>query len=119
MIFVYGANEAGIHGAGAAKHALKYHGAQWQKIGSVGNSYGIPTKDHSITTLPLDRIKVYVDEFIRYATANSELQFQVTAIGTGLAGYQHRDIAPMFTCAPSNCHLPDEWRAIISTDLVG
>ena len=116
MIFVYGANEAGIHGAGAAKFALQQHGAQWRKIGHVGNSYGIPTKDKRIKTLPLDDIKAYVDEFIQYATDHPELQFQVTAIGTGLAGYQHSDIAPMFAHAPNNCHLPDEWVAIISTE---
>ena len=30
-------------------------------------------------------------------------------IGTGLAGYRHEDMAPMFKDAPPNCILPEEW----------
>lgn len=37
-------------------------------------------------------------------------RFQVTRIGCGLAGYRDADIAPLFACAPANCHLPAEWR---------
>jgi hypothetical protein len=35
------------------------------------------------------------------------------AVGTGLAGYQHEDIAPMFARAPANCKLPEEWQALL------
>ena len=35
-----------------------------------------------------------------------------TAIGTGLAGYEHTDIAPMFVNVPPNCSLPDEWHQL-------
>ena len=50
-------------------------------------------------------------DFVGYAREYPELQFQVTAIGTGLAGYTHEQIAPMFDEAPGNCVLPVEWRA--------
>ena len=63
-------------------------------------------------TLPLDRIEQYVREFLVYAEQHPELMFKVTAIGTGLAGYRHEDIAPMFARAPANCRLPDEWRHV-------
>jgi hypothetical protein len=61
-------------------------------------------------TLPLERIKRAVEDFLSYAAAHPELKFQVTAIGTGLAGYSHAEISPMFARAPSNCDLPEEWK---------
>lgn len=110
-IFVFGSNLAGRHGAGAAKFALENHGAKYGTgWGHVGNSFAIPTKDEHIKTLPLTKIKFYVDQFIGYAKSNPKLTFQVTAIGTGLAGYKHSDIAPMFKDAPANCILPAGWR---------
>jgi hypothetical protein len=38
------------------------------------------------------------------------MEFQVTRIGCGLAGYEDNDIAPMFVDAPQNCILPVGWR---------
>ncbi len=73
-------------------------------------AYAIPTKSHTIQTLSLDEIKTYIDGFIRYAESNSDLTFEVTKIGCGLAGYKERDIAPMFFSAPDNCLLPPGWR---------
>lgn len=111
MIFVFGSNLAGIHGAGAAKEALKNYGAQWgQGVGMQGSSYAIPTKDERIKALPLDEIRKYVDAFLAYARRNPESQFFVTRIGCGLAGYHDSEIAPMFMDAPNNCELPYGWR---------
>lgn len=112
-IFVFGSNLAGIHGAGAALFARKHHGAlQRVGVGLQGSSYAIPTKDEHIRTLPLERIKPYVDEFLRFAFEHAELKFNVTRIGCGLAGYKDQDIAPMFRGAPSNCVLPEGWEKI-------
>lgn len=111
-IFVFGSNLRGVHGAGAAKFALNNHGAVWgQGVGLQGDSYGIPTKDMQIRTLPLEKIKPHVDEFLAFAADNPKLTFQVTAIGCGLAGYTPDDIAPMFLDAPANCEMPPEWAA--------
>ena len=108
--FVFGSNESGRHGAGAAAHAFKYFGAIWGKgVGLFGQSYAIPTKDKSIETLPLTSIKKYVDEFLLFAKEHPELTFHVTAIGCGLAGYTAPDIAPMFRNSPNNCILPNEF----------
>lgn len=109
-IFVFGSNESGVHGAGAALTAHIHYGAIFGAGNGIqGQSYAIPTKDFNIMTLPIESIKKYVDEFIEYAKSHGNLKFFVTAIGTGLAGYAHSDIAPLFVDAPDNCRLPPEW----------
>lgn len=111
MIFVFGSNLAGRHGKGAALCARTEHGAEYGiGIGRTGNAYAIPTKDGSLRTLDLKTISGHVADFIDYARAHQEMEFQVTKIGCGLAGYRETDIAPMFAEAPDNCHLPDGWR---------
>lgn len=113
MIFVFGSNLAGRHGKGAALTARQEFGARYGVgRGRTGHAYAIPTKDENLRTLPLTSIRKHVAAFIVYATAHPDLQFKVTAIGTGLAGYKHQDIAPMFACAPDNCKLPAEWLAL-------
>lgn len=110
-IFVFGSNLAGRHGKGAALTAFRQHGAIYgQGTGLQGNSYAIPTKDEHIQTLPLNKIKKYVDTFVRFAELNPDMKFQVTRVGCGLAGYEDADIAPMFAHAPTNCMLPVGWR---------
>jgi hypothetical protein len=114
-MFVFGSNEAGIHGAGAALQAETHWGAVHRLgFGPSGQSFAIPTKDWQINTLPLSVIHHYVERFLAYATANAEcntgVEFLVTPIGTGLAGYTHAEIAPMFAGAPTNCRLPEEWQ---------
>lgn len=110
-IFVFGSNLAGRHGAGAAKCARNHYGAEYGVgVGRTGDSYAIPTKDYSIKTLPLDRIQGFVRDFKVYALHHPELEFNVTRIGCGLAGYTDNDIAPMFKDSPSNVLLPKEWR---------
>lgn len=109
-IFVFGSNLAGRHGAGAALTATQNYGAIYgQGIGLAGNSYAIPTKDTKLKTLPLEIIQKHVHDFITFATEHSELEFFVTRIGCGLAGYQDEQIAPMFTECPQNIELPLEW----------
>jgi hypothetical protein len=116
MIFVFGSNLSGIHGAGAAKYAYNHHGALWSKgIGLQGESYAIPTKDYNIKTLPLHIIRLYVKDFIDFAKGHPELEFEVTKIGCGLAGYTPEDIAPLFEGAQEikNIYLPEEFLRII------
>ena len=123
MIFVFGSNTAGIHGAGAAKHAMLYEGAILrQGYGMAGNSFAIPTKDHKILTLPLDKIQMYVTEFKKFAQAvhipgsdKQSHEFKVTRIGCGLAGYHDSDIAPMFLGSPDNCYFDTEWRQYLGS----
>lgn len=72
-------------------------------------AYAIPTKGYRLETLPLDRIKRAVEDFLTYAAAHPDLTFQLTPIGCGLAGYRPEQIAPMFRDAPSNVELPQEF----------
>lgn len=111
QIFVFGSNLAGRHGKGAALEAREKHGAIYgQGWGIQGCSYGIPTKDEHLRTLPLPIIAEYVMHFINFAKSMPDWQFNVTRIGCGLAGYTATQIAPMFKDAPDNCVLPEGWR---------
>ena len=113
-VFVFGSNLAGRHGAGAAKFAVKNCGAVYgQGVGQQGKSYAVPTKDQHIITLSLFSIEQYIFFFKQYANTKPHLIFFITALGTGLAGYKHEDIAPMFKNAPDNCILPIEWKAFV------
>jgi hypothetical protein len=113
-IFVFGSNLAGRHGKGAALFAAKNRGAIYgQGEGLQGQSYGIPTKDANIETLPLDAVRGHVMRFLDFARAHPELRFQVTAIGCGLAGYTPDQIAPLFRDAPANCDLPEEFSEVL------
>lgn len=110
MIFCFGSNLRGVHGAGAARYAQLHKGAMpGVGLGFKGNSYALPTKDVRINTLPLFDIEGFVDMFIEYATKWPNKQFQVTRVGCGLAGYKDNDIAPMFIRAPSNCFFDSAW----------
>lgn len=113
-VFVFGSNLAGIHGAGAARHAKIMFGAvQGEGLGHHGNSYALPTKDRKIQTLSKVAIRIFVDQFIKYAKEHPELRFQVTRIGCGLAGYNDAEIAPMFLGAPDNCAFDEAWKPIL------
>lgn len=114
-IFVFGSNEAGKHGKGAALDALKNHGATYgQGEGIQGNSYGIPTKDHSLRTLPLSKIKSYVDKFIQFAKDHThDMIFELTPVGTGLAKIPHSKMGPMFKGVSENVLVPDVWRPYV------
>ena len=108
-VFVYGANLAWVHGAGAAKLAEKRFGAIRGYGPFNGRSYGIPTKDMSIDTLPYEDIKKHVNDFLLFAKQNPDRTFYVTKIGCGLAGYDTQDIAPLFSDVPDNVILPVEF----------
>lgn len=109
QIFVFGSNQSGRHGKGAAKTALGW-GAIWgQANGLQGRTYGISTKDKSVKrTLSLVEIKSIVDEFIEFAKANPQLTFLVTEVGCGLSKMKPKEIAPLFekSVEVSNIHLP-------------
>ena len=112
-IFVFGANEDGRHGKGAALYARKHHGAVYgQGVGLQGNSYAIPTKNKSLIPLSLVVIKKYVDEFIEFAKRHPEMTFNITAIGCGFTGYKPEQIAPMFKGVPGNCVLPEDFKKV-------
>ena len=110
-VWVFGSNEAGRHGKGAAKVAHVNFKAQYGVgRGLTGKSYAIPTKDARLQSLPLQTIEENVSEFLRFAAQSPKLCFYVTRVGCGLAGYSDEEIGPMFAGAPLNCSLPQEWK---------
>ena len=118
QVFVFGSNLAGRHGKGAALFARQHHGAIYgQGWGRQGNSYGIPTKDAKLKTLPLSTIKNYVCGFLEHAEQMIHEDFQLTPVGCGLAGYAPEQIAPMFANAPTNVIIPEEFRLILARSL--
>lgn len=110
-IWVFGSNEAGRHGKGAALVAKQRFGAVYgQGSGRTGNAYAIPTKDRALRPVPIEVIVPRIAEFLVYAAANPQLNFTVTRVGCGLAGHPDQLIAPLFAGAPLNCSLPSTWR---------
>ena len=106
-IFVFGSNLAGAHGGGAARVAYERFGAIWGLgVGLAGQSYAIPTMHGGV-----DSIRPYVDQFIEFAKTRKDLKFFVTRIGCGIAGFQDKDIAPLFKNAldVGNIILPKEF----------
>lgn len=114
-IFVFGSNQHGRHGKGAAKLAKQKFGAiDGRGWGPQGQSYGIPTvvcnqwpESFSGRPMDLESIRLHVGNFLIYARNNPGLTFLVTQIGCGLAGHKVQDIAPMFSGAPDNRVLPE------------
>jgi len=116
-IFVFGSNELGNHGGGAAKTAFLKFGAEWRKgFERTKFTFAIPTKDWRINSLPLNAIEFYVKRFIEYSKNLPSSRFLVTKIGCGLAGYTPEDIAPMFReCLNlENVWLPQEFIDILN-----
>ena len=113
-IFVFGSNLAGLHGAGSARAAVEKHGAKiGLGVGLCGNSYAIPTKDCYLEVLSLEVIQLHVEQFLDFALMRPDLQFDVVAIGCGLAGFTPEEIAPMFYPCPANVHVPKEFEKIL------
>lgn len=111
-VFVFGSNLDGYHLGGAARIAKEYFGAVWgQGVGLQGKSYAIPTMQGGVET-----ITPYVDEFLSFAQQHKELQFLVTRIGCGIAGFKDYEIAPLFKNAivMENICLPKEFVEIIN-----
>jgi hypothetical protein len=114
MIFVFGSNLAGIHGAGSAQHARLHYGAVYGLgVGPQGKSYAIPTKDSNLNVLDLEVIQLYVRQFLSYAKQNHQETFNVVSIGCGLAGFRPEQIAPMFRGHPMNVILTDEFNQVL------
>lgn len=116
-VFVFGSNEAGRHGRGAAKTAKQWGARQSVPFGLSGQTFAIPTKDRNIKTLGLSKIRTYVYKFVDFSEEREELKFLVTPIGCGLAGYKPYEIAPMFRDAMEldNVYLPkDFWDILLA-----
>jgi hypothetical protein len=112
QVYCFGSNESGIHGKGSAKIAAERFGAKaGVGFGLEGQSFAIPTKDKKIKTLAIVQIKYFIDQFIIFAKRKQNLVFYVLEIGCMNAGYQPKDIAPLFKDAidVENIFLPESF----------
>lgn len=117
-IFCFGSNLAGVHGAGAARTALRWGAKYDEGVGLHGQTYALPTKDIYIQTMSVLAIKPYVEQFINFAKTRSDLKFLVTEIGCGLAGHAPEEIAPLFRNAVDveNIYLPERFWNILNEE---
>jgi Protein of unknown function (DUF4031) len=110
-VFVFGSNLAGRHGKGAALYARSHRGAVYgQGEGLQGDAYGIPTKCERLRTLPLEQVERHIARFANFAWSRPDLQFQLTPVGCGLAGFNAAQIKPLFSLIPDNVILPAIWQ---------
>lgn len=113
-IWVFGSNLSGVHGAGAAKVALKRFGAVSGAFGGlIGRSYAIPTKGRiqdGLPVLPLEQIAKSIETFVQVTHNRPDLSFFLTRVGCGLAGYEDCQIAPLFRGVNlDNTSVPGIW----------
>ena len=118
FVFVFGSNLAGRHGRGAAKAAREMFGAKYGNgVGIQGASYAIPTKGRKLEVLSIDVIEQYVNEFIQFVGSECTRKYWITRIGCGLAGYNDKDIAPLFRplihTQETTISLPEPWKPFI------
>jgi hypothetical protein len=76
---------------------MKWGAVFGKGVGLQGQTYAIPTMQGGIET-----IKPYVDEFLIFTQANKHLNFLVTEIGCGIAGFTVAEIAPLFITVITN-----------------
>lgn len=105
-IFVFGSNSRGYHGAGAAVFAAEcgYPMGVSQALDIDAQCMGIVTVNslgNKFQSTPkamptLDELKQNVDRAIETFKTNPKLNFLVTEIGCGLAGFAPMQIAWMF-----------------------
>ena len=82
---------------------MKRFGAVWGVgEGLTGRSYALPTMEGP------DNLRKAVERFTNFAREHAGLQFYVTLVGCGIAGYTPEEVAPMFMEAASlpNVYLP-------------
>lgn len=97
QIFVFGSNLSGIHGAGAAKLAMKWGAEYGVGEGLRGQTYALPTVQEQVAgPLTIKQIEAHVNRFLDVVEANPDLEFLLTEVGCGLCGYTPEDIAPLF-----------------------
>lgn len=120
-VFVFGSNVQGEHVGGAALVAYKCFGAVMANgFGLQGNSYAIPTcvrltnENGNRYTKPfskVEHIKPFVESFIDDAKLCDCLDFYVTKIGCGIAGFKVSEVAELFRpCLyMNNVFLPKEF----------
>lgn len=112
-VFVFGSNDSGRHGAGAAHIA-------WQKFGAVwGEGHGPHGQTYAIDTMSgWEAFAADAAAFVAFARDHPELTFLLTPVGCGIAGYTPQQAAPLFASAPENVLLPESFARVLENGAV-
>ncbi|BDA76030.1 hypothetical protein CAL7716_101960 (plasmid) [Calothrix sp. PCC 7716] len=109
QVFVFGSNNEGRHGKGAALHARRFGAICGQSSGLQGSTYAIVTKDlnKGVRSIPLSQIKSQIEQLCDLAQNTQDKQYLLTAIGTSNAGYKVQEITNLLpSYIPKNIWLP-------------
>lgn len=115
-VLVFGSNLQGRHGNGAALLAAKFFNAdEGVGQGRTGQAYAIATRKRTsdtnawIVTRDFADVAIDVAAFVEYTYQNTDLEYFVTAVGCGKAGFMDALMAPLFRAA-MNCSFPQQWK---------
>ena len=96
QVFVFGSNKQGRHGKGAARDAVTYFDAK-EGVGEgfTGGCYAFPTieKLFPYTRVSAESFKKSSQKLLKAVEDNPDLEFLVTPLGLGLAGFEIAVIA--------------------------
>lgn len=128
IVFVFGSNPEGIHGAGSARVALQKFGAKYGKgDGLVGNSYALITTElrKDKPRITLEQITENVRRLYEVARKMPEKRFMVAYRNQPnektLCGYTGEQMIKCFLSAeemPDNIWFSEEWYNAITNKLV-
>ena len=108
-IFVFGSNKQGRHGKGAALFAKTYYFAK-EGVGEgfTGGCYAFPTieKLFPYTRVSVESLNVSAQKLLKAVEDNPDLEFLVTPLGLGLAGFEVSVIAEALKCLVNK---PNVW----------
>lgn len=103
-VFVFGSGPTGGHSGGAARLAFERFGAvRGVKEGLRGDSYAIPTMEG------LPSLVGAAARFVTFAELRPDLEFWLTRVGCGHAGFDESEVAALFANVPANVVRPKGW----------
>jgi hypothetical protein len=122
MIFVFGSNLKGIHGAGAALAARRYYGAVLGvPEGFRGMSYALPAKVTPYIFMNLETLDKHVKNFVSFAKQHNQFSYFIVRVGCVLGGFKDQDVASLFKkhleafqVDTQNMSFPNEWKPYLN-----
>ena len=123
-VFVFGSNLNGNHAGGAARTAVERFGAEMGVAeGITGKCYALPTLDENMEKVEPIALKESIMRLVSTAVNYPALNFYITKIGCGIAGWEVRDVSYIVFDAiqeefamsdggrymPKNIYLPQEF----------
>jgi len=103
QVFVFGSNLNGFHAGCAAKQAYEQFGAEWGiGEGLTGQSYAFPTLDKNMQQVNMSDLEISRNKLYNTANSMPYLEFLLTPVGTGIAGFDIEVISELFKNCPIN-----------------